>query len=284
MLRSYQGHYQVEHGGNIDGFSASNTFFPTDSVGIVVLANQNGSAVPGVVRNIVADRMLGLQKRDWNKLAKKQVDKQKAAQANAIASAISNKVEDAPPSHPMEDYTGTFYSPSASKLTLFLENDSLFARSSGGTIYLRHYHYDVFEMFMERNNRYDTTANFFRLIFDTDASGKISQFTINLEANIERTVFTRTFEEVGVESNQLTVYEGEYMISGMKAKFYIRDEKLRLLVPNQPEYELIPIGNHEFKTKGLEGYSVKFTIEDEMSTAVDFIQPNGTFKATRVTE
>jgi CubicO group peptidase (beta-lactamase class C family) len=39
-LTSYRAHYRVEHGGNIDGFSASTCFFPLDSVGIVVLVNQ----------------------------------------------------------------------------------------------------------------------------------------------------------------------------------------------------------------------------------------------------
>ncbi|MEZ4685921.1 MAG: serine hydrolase domain-containing protein [Bacteroidia bacterium] len=41
MISSYRGHYRVEHGGNIDGFSASTAFFPSDSIGIV---QSNGSA------------------------------------------------------------------------------------------------------------------------------------------------------------------------------------------------------------------------------------------------
>ena len=61
MLASYRGHYRVEHGGNIDGFSASTCFFPSDSVGIVVLTNQGNSAIPAIVRNLLADRMLGIE-------------------------------------------------------------------------------------------------------------------------------------------------------------------------------------------------------------------------------
>jgi len=64
FLSSYRGHYRVQHGGNIDGFSANVAFFPSDSVGVVVLTNQNGSAVPNLVRNTVADRMLQTQKTD----------------------------------------------------------------------------------------------------------------------------------------------------------------------------------------------------------------------------
>ena len=78
-MMSYRGHYRVEHGGNIDGFSASTTFFPSDSIGIIVLTNQNGSSVPGVVRNILADRMLGLKSRDWQTTLKAASDKAKKA-------------------------------------------------------------------------------------------------------------------------------------------------------------------------------------------------------------
>ena len=62
FLSSYRGHYRVEHGGNIDGFSASVSFFPSDSIGIIVLTNQNASAVPSAARNLIADRRRRLQR------------------------------------------------------------------------------------------------------------------------------------------------------------------------------------------------------------------------------
>jgi CubicO group peptidase (beta-lactamase class C family) len=57
MLSSYRGHYRAEHGGNIDGFSASICFFPSDSVGIVVLTNQGNSAIPAIVRNLLSEQV-----------------------------------------------------------------------------------------------------------------------------------------------------------------------------------------------------------------------------------
>ena len=91
FLASYKGHYRVEHGGNIDGFSASTCFFPSDSIGIVVLVNQNGSAVPGVVRNLIADRMLGVEKSDWIKITKDRIDKALKSAEEAEDSAESAK-------------------------------------------------------------------------------------------------------------------------------------------------------------------------------------------------
>ena len=66
-VTSYRGHVRVDHGGNIDGFSASTCFMPRDSIGVVVLTNMNGTALTSIVRNNVLDRMLGMPEVDWNK-------------------------------------------------------------------------------------------------------------------------------------------------------------------------------------------------------------------------
>ena len=101
MLSSYKGHYRIEHGGNIDGFSASTSFFPSDSIGIVVLVNQNGSTVPSIVRNIISDRVLGFKYHDWNedlvkakKKAKEAAEKaQKEAEEKAVEVKATNMVK-----------------------------------------------------------------------------------------------------------------------------------------------------------------------------------------------
>jgi hypothetical protein len=90
-MTSYKGHYRVEHGGNIDGFSASTCFFPSDSIGIIVLVNQNGSSVPSIVRNIIADRLLGLTPTDWSKELKDAADKGKKEAKEAKAKVSVNR-------------------------------------------------------------------------------------------------------------------------------------------------------------------------------------------------
>src|SRR5690606_17243073 len=65
FVSSYKGHYRLEHGGNIDGFSANVALFPTDKLGIIVLANQDGSALPSLARNIISEELLQLEKTDW---------------------------------------------------------------------------------------------------------------------------------------------------------------------------------------------------------------------------
>ena len=108
LLHSYKGHYMVEHGGNIDGFSASVGFYPSDSLGIVVLANQNGSAVPKLIRNIAADHMLKVEKTEWAKKHKEDTEKALKAQEEAKKDTELSNVKNTRPSHTKLDYTGAY--------------------------------------------------------------------------------------------------------------------------------------------------------------------------------
>ena len=67
-----------------------------------------------------------------------------------------------------------------------------------------------------------------------------------------------------------------------KAKVYLKDDKLFVLVPGQPEYELLSIGKNKFEIIVLEGYNLEFIINDKgMVTDLLFIQPNGNFSAKK---
>ncbi len=282
FLSSYRGHYRVEHGGNIDGFSASTSFFPTDSIGIVVLTNQNGSTIPGIVRNMVADRMLGLKAINWSDQVKSQRDKQLAAQKETVKSTSSNRRENTQLSHPITEYTGSYENPAAGKMRITLKNDSLFGSSNDASLWLEHYHYDVFEPHFINKYGIDTTSSLLRVVFQTDASGDISGFTMNIEPTLDPILFKRAVEAVKMEVAELEKYSGEYELAGMVAKFFMKNDELHLVVPNQPEYTLIPTGKDAFAIKGLDGFNVKFSSDDSgnISEAV-FIQPNGTFAAKK---
>ncbi|HMR57803.1 MAG TPA: serine hydrolase, partial [Cyclobacteriaceae bacterium] len=125
FMASYKGHYRVEHGGNIDGFSASTSFFPSDSVGIVVLVNQDGSGVPSVVRNIISDRMLKVKVTDWNKDLKARRDKAIHDQEAANKTKMSNKVKGTKPSHSVTEFTGKYSHPAYGEFTITYDRDSL---------------------------------------------------------------------------------------------------------------------------------------------------------------
>lgn len=285
FLASYRGHYRVEHGGNIDGFSASTCFYPTDSIGIVVLTNQNGSAIPGIIRNFISDRMLKLPYKNWNKQIKDARDKAVAAAKEAEKSSSDSLIRkpNTRPSHALADYAGNYENQGYGALTLIARQDSLFLNMGGQAIYLEHYHYDVFRP-KAPGSPFDDLLNSMRLGFNTDVKGDITGLDfVGVEPALDKVVFEKKVVAVAMATNELEKYTGEYELMGVTAKVYLRGETLMVQVPGQPDYETIPIGNHEFKLKvpNLDGFSVRFEMKDDKATAVNFIQPNGTFKAMK---
>ncbi|MGZ8538838.1 MAG: serine hydrolase, partial [Flavisolibacter sp.] len=282
-LSSYKGHYRVDHGGNIDGFSANTSFFPTESIGIIVLTNQDRSSIPSIVRNLVADRLLNEKYFDWNTDLRLAFEKTKKQTEESLKTKTDPRKKGTKPSHPLKDYEGLYTHPGYGTFDIFEKDDSLFAYTSSHTVWLRHYHYDIFTPYLLEDMSYDTTeANIFSIEFNTGVSGDIESLNpIGFEAPTIQLLFQKTPKAKAVSKNELEKYAGNYTVAGTDAKFYLTGGTLRLLVTGQPEYELIPTGNDKFSIKNLNGYSIQFINKDGKFTAIDFIQPNGTFRAER---
>jgi CubicO group peptidase (beta-lactamase class C family) len=286
-LSSYRGHYWVEHGGNIDGFSASTSFFPTDSIGIIVLTNQNGSGIPSLVRNMIADKLLNLPYRDWNGNRKKAVEKAKVAEVEAKKSFTGNRKAGTTPSHPLKDYTGVYNHPGYGTIEVFTEHDSLFFQTPNKKFWLKHYHYDVFDPYeIDAVTGIDTTdfdgssPTFFQ--FNMNTKGEINSVSANLEPAVKPLEFLKKEKEVALTAEALQRYTGDYELSGTPIKIYTKGNTLYAFIPGQPDYELTSVGGDKFVIKTLSGFALQFHSDDKQTvSAVSFIQPNGTFKATR---
>ncbi len=284
FLSSYKGHYRVEHGGNIDGFSANVSFFPTDSIGIVVLVNQNGSSIPSVVRNMIADRLLKLPYFNWNADLREKYVKSRKQQEEAKKTSSSSQKKGTRPSHELKDFAGLYFNAGYGTFDVFVRNDSLFANGIDKTIYMKHYHYDVFSAYMMEDGEFDTSEESeVHIQFNTGISGDIESLDIaGIESPQIELKFKKTEKEKPVSIEKLEEYTGLFEIMGANIKFYNKDNKLRMFVQGQPEYELISTGDDKFSVKDLSGYSVQFLRDDKKQViAVNLIQPNGTFKATK---
>jgi hypothetical protein len=282
FMASYKGHYRVEHGGNIDGFSASTSFFPSDSIGIVVLVNQNGSAVPSVVRNIISDRMLKVSATDWNKELKDRRTKATKEQKDAAATKTSSQKKGTHPTHGLTEYTGRYAHPGYGSFDIVAQRDSLFAHFKLKKFWLRHYHYDVFEAHEVTSEGIQITdEDQLLLTFIGNESGEVSKLVVKMEPALDPLEFKRTPRKLEVDKSELEKYVGEYMLGAMSSKFYLKGNTLFLFVQGQPEYELFATGLHKFSIKNLEGFNIEFVAGDKGITEANFIQPNGTFKATK---
>ncbi len=282
FLSSYRGHYRVEHGGNIDGFSASTCFYPTDSVGIIVLSNQNGSPVPSAVRNLISDKILGLKYYDWETYLKSSSDSAKAKEKAAEVKKVKDTATVGNPSHNLKAYEGLYTNPGYGTFEITLKNDSFFIKTPKMNLWMQHKNYDIFNIFpIDDKEGIDTTGINFPAQFNTGLSGYIESASLTLESTVKPIVFTRSSKEIANDS--LQAYTGEYEISNITIKVYTKtDSSLYMFVPGQPEYKLIPIDKDKFSLKGLNGFSVQFN-RNNKNEIIEMlsIQPNGTFKAKK---
>ncbi len=286
QLSSYKGHYRVGHGGNINGFSALTTIYPSDSLGIVVLVNQDRSTLPSIVRNIIADRMLKLSQTDWSKELKDNEAKNKKEQAEVNAKKASGQKKGTRPSHLLEELEGKYSHPGYGTFTMKVKRDSLFASTGLYNLWLKHYHYNVFQPYeVSKLNKIDTAEKSeLRFNFRVGLNGEIEGSSVSgLEPSVKPLEFSREPSTKDIKPEELKKYVGEYELGAMVAKVFIKGESsLTLFVPGQPEYDLLYLGSNKFAIKNLTGYKVEF---GESAPGViggcAFVQPNGTFKAKR---
>jgi CubicO group peptidase (beta-lactamase class C family) len=280
MLSSYRGHYRVEHGGGIDGFITTTGFFPSDSIGIFVSSNQGG--VSSSIRNFIADRMLKLSYRNWNKMQLDAMIKARdAAKAVKKNDSIGHKFN-TKPSQELKNYTGTYKSPGYGSIEISMKDGGLVSKFNAIDIRLDHFHYDQFNAVILDPALEGQDP--IRFTFHIDVSGDITKLTVPFEGGVKDIEFVKETKAIAVKKSDLEKYVGEYELQpGAIAKFYIKGENtLYAFIEGQPEFELVATDKNKFDLKIIKGYSVTFeeNAKGEI-VAASFVQPNGTFKANR---
>ncbi len=282
IIASYRGHYRVTHDGGIDGFITNTGFFPSDSIGIFISTNQGG--VTASIRNFIADRLLKLSYRNWSKYL---LDEQKKA-ADAAKAVVKNDSLThqlhTKPSHPLKDYAGSYINPAYGSMAITAGPDTLWGMFNNMKMRLDHYQYDQFNVKILDPSFEDDSP--FRFSFYTDAAGMISKLSVPLEGGVKDIEFEKGIISISLKAEDLKKYEGEYEMAaapGNIAKFYTKGGNiLFLFVEGQPEYELTAVDKNKFEIKTLKGYSVQFQVNEKGEIiACSFIQPNGTFKASK---
>jgi CubicO group peptidase (beta-lactamase class C family) len=143
FVDGYRGHPRVEHGGNIDGFSALVTLLPQDDLGIVVLTNKDGTGVPERLVRHTIDRLLKLEPIDWNGEALVRRGKGKEIDKEAKAKKSSRRKAGTKPAHKLEEYAGDYEHPGYGALKVAVAGDHLDVTYNGITAPLEYWHYEV---------------------------------------------------------------------------------------------------------------------------------------------
>jgi CubicO group peptidase (beta-lactamase class C family) len=278
VVTSYRGHNLVWHNGGIDGFYALLSMLPDDHMGVVVLTNLPHGQTPEVLAYNVYDRLLGLDPLPWFDRFKELEAKRKQQEEEGKKNKQTDRKTGTHPSHNLSDYVGEYENPGYGKIRVNQKRDSLeLAVNKLGPWPLENYHYDVFQV----PEGLDSVAAGEKFQFEMSKKGDIDRVSAALEAGLgEDIVFTRAPEKVATDVLQSLA--GDYVLNGQAVNVALVAGMLRLTVPGQPRYELVPRTGLSFDVKGLPGFSVEFQRDasGKISEAV-FNQPNGVFRATR---
>jgi CubicO group peptidase (beta-lactamase class C family) len=275
FISSYRGHKQVEHGGNIDGFSAEMIFLPGDGIGVVVLTNLDGTAVPYVVANNLLDRLLGMDQVPWSQRYLDQEMKAKESEQEAKNKNYTPHKSGTHPSHDVKEYSGDYGNPGYGVVSIAEEGDHFKMTINRVTKSLEHLHYDVFQV---PDNPFDQFAKL-RVMFLSDANGDISSLSMPLETNVKDIVFTRLPDKQLTERSFIEQFTGPYELPGSPTPFTVSlrgEHTLILSSPGSPEVELIPKRGTTFDLKDQSGVSLEFKRDGAQKVVEAALSDNGT--------
>ena len=256
------------------------SMIPADNLGVVALANI-GTGLPSVVVQHTLDRLLGLENRDWSAQALAQIQQVKTLAKQSEHDTDSMRVQGTSPAHDLDEYVGRYTHPAYGSITIARSENGLEAAFNDMHSPLKHRHYEVFTF----ADPEDVVLKGQSLMFVTGFDGRVSAIRMRAEPMVEPILFERAPESSLSDPEYLDSLTGEYTfaMTGQTVTIALRGKTLSALIPGQPLYELIPDQKNTFRLKGLEGFSVRFEIQDDGAVKeIVFIQPNGVFKATPV--
>lgn len=274
FIYQYDGQKIIQHGGNIDGFSAYVQLLPDSDIGMVFLTNKNGSQLNTPLAMELTDLLLNNDANiDW-------------IQRAYIGSDMEDKEEEVDDrrrkntkaSFPLSDYEGEYVHPSYGTISIDQKSGVLHYNfhSFGGP--LEHYHFDVFQGEL---NDLDQKVN---IQFHMDQEANLSSLSTIVEPSLDPLVFKKLPPKQIEDRRFINAVEGEYTLESQKIVVRKAADELKLKITGQPEYTLEPYQKDEFKLKGLPGFSLRFAFDNSRRTVreIIFYQPNGTFRAEPV--
>jgi CubicO group peptidase (beta-lactamase class C family) len=179
LINSYRGHYAVQHSGDLPLFSSNTTFFPTDSIGIVVLANKFDATVPEMISSYLADRLLDLPYKNWNDLILNMRNRQNQPQKVTTSQNMAPKP--VPLSLSIDAYAGIYKDPGYGTIAISVANNQFVAYHNGRKFAFSHQGGDTFNANVPGG----------KLVFIVDPNKKVIAIKGALEEGVKDITFLR---------------------------------------------------------------------------------------------
>jgi CubicO group peptidase (beta-lactamase class C family) len=209
MIREWEGQPVIEHGGNIDGFSAQVAMLPESNLGFVLLTNASVSPLPPLAINMVWDTLLGEEP------------------------ANTGTAEDYEPY--LGDYIANFGQFQDIVFTVLVQNDRLAVDVPGQQIF------ELKEPDQE-GKWYFVISNEIAVSFERDEADNVigmKMYQAGMTFDLPREGFEIVAE---IPLDELQKYLGSYRSEqlGITIEVLIQNNRLAADVPGQMVYELYP--------------------------------------------
>jgi len=178
FTETFRGRTMVEHGGNINGFTALVTMVPEMNLGIVNLVNFNNSFNTYATAYSVIDKYLGIEDGNWHERWREFVGMILGGNDAGIQMLNGEKVEGTKPSRELKEYAGTYRNATYGDIVITFEDDKLYFEYNKCKSPCEHFHYDTFQI-------KDVFALFngMNYTFKTDKFGKVSELSFGIVLN-----------------------------------------------------------------------------------------------------
>jgi CubicO group peptidase (beta-lactamase class C family) len=273
-LHDYKGREVVQHGGNIDGMTALVAMLPEEKTGVVILSNLDQNDLTYALMFRVFDAYLKQPPKDWSASFLK-VDRDEKAQAKEEqGKKEAQRIPGTSPSLPLEKYAGTY--------TDTLNGDAQVRRESSGLVFrygslvadLAHWQYDTFQAVWRQRRLGKAYIN-----FTLDETGKVDVMKVVDLAEFKRKPEPAdTTPGVRLAEADLPRYTGSFVSPSqpVTAEVQLVNGRLKLTVPGQPVYTLVPVTPTRFRLTGDEvpaGFFLDYTLEGGRVRRVTLVQP-----------
>ena len=179
----------VEHGGNINGFSASTAWVPSRNFGVFVDAALETTLFADALVHTLVDADLAEETTDWYERLYKANEDMFSGVLEFFRNFAGKPVPDTEPSHSIADYAGTYEVPGYRRLLVTEQDGKLTLDFNHWIVGLRHYHYDTFAT----EGPIGELPTGLTVTFGTDSTGTVRTASVMLgrAKNLGPVCFTR---------------------------------------------------------------------------------------------
>lgn len=249
FAQDYRGRKIVQHGGNIDGMSALVAMIPEEKLGLVILTNMDGTALPTALMYRVFDGFLQSPARDWSGDLLKVVKAQEALNKESEKKTEDARVKGTNPSLELAKYAGSYTNEMYGDAKITEENGKLVFQYGAFTGDMNHWHFDTFQAVMRQHQLGKAFIN-----FTLNEQGKPDEAKIVIPQAGD-IAFKRAPEKVeaaatvAMSEADLKKFVGKYELKAppLEVSIEMVGGKLKGVIPGQPVATLVPVSPTRFQ-------------------------------------